>query len=49
MTNSHKRHNHMKKMKINGIWYEESSLCKDIANAFQALMILVSGGQIFKC
>ena len=38
MTNSHKRHNHIKEKRINGVWFEESSLCKDIVGAFQALL-----------
>ena len=38
MANSHKRHNHIKRMRINGVWSEESSLRKDIASAFQALL-----------
>ena len=38
MAKSHKRHNHIKRMRINGVWSEEISLRKDIASAFQALL-----------
>ena len=39
MANSHKRHNHIKEKRINGVWLEESSLCKDIVGAFQAILL----------
>ena len=39
MTNSHKRQCHIRKMRINGVWTDDdSSMRKDIASAFQALL-----------
>ena len=39
MSSSHKRHNHIRSLRINGVWSnEDGSLCKDIVGAFQALL-----------
>ena len=38
MANAHRKQNHIRKLKINGVWStDQRSLGQDIANAFQSL------------